>query len=143
MKKKRNELTWNDKLENLEAFLDGSEEDEVPSMAARREQLESRGIDVQRTIDLVRDRVAALRAKERLEEARLQRSALIEKMKAHAPTSEPSVFEQISQRLLSLVGTQPQLAGVYFRRFEKCGDEDMQSLLADLKMLEALDGEID
>jgi hypothetical protein len=138
MKKRQ---SWTEKLERFQAFLDGDEEEDRLSTAEKRALLEARGINVQRTLDGVADRIAALRARERLEAARTEREALLARVRSHAPRADRSLLDRIWESLEALFGPRPQLAQMYLRRFEQASEEDLQSLFEDIQMLREIDDE--
>lgn len=141
MKKKKQTPNWVEQIGHIEAFLDGLDDEDDSTPEARKALFEKRGWSVQRTLDAVHDHLAGRRAKQRLEAARAEREKLLEQVRGRTPTADPSLLDRIMTSLQSLVGRQPELAGVYFRRFEQAGPEDLQTLLEDLQALEEIDAE--
>lgn len=130
-----------EKLENFLGFIEELEDESTLTTEQKRAALAARGVDVGPSIDLVRERIAAMRAHQRLEAARAERSALLMRRMDHVDPADRSILARIHDLLQHLAGRQPELAGVYFRRFEEATPDDLQSLLDDLAQVQDMDAE--
>lgn len=101
-------------------------------------QLESAGIDTARIFKSVREKVGQAKARQRLAAAHERRQALLSKvtrLKAMAATGSTKLREHVKELLDAQFAGQ-QAATVLFRKFEEAKDEDLQSLLDDIVLLE-------
>lgn len=140
MKKRSNRQ----KLDALHSFLMAEENPSLLSSEERQAMLTAHGIDVQRQVDWVQDRIAAMKAEERLRQAREERERHLERFRESARESPtPSMLEQVREQIRTLLtalgGRHPQLVAGYFRRFEEASDADLETLLADLRFLQEMD----
>ncbi|NJD92192.1 MAG: hypothetical protein FIA91_11905 [Geobacter sp.] len=132
-----------DILKSLHGFIVGPEED-VTSLTPDQVQqyLKSEGIDSTPLVGDVKQRIAKLMAGQELANARERRLGLVSKTQ-HASVSEsqPSLKDKIRVMIERLTQGNPELATVYFRKFEESSEADLETLLEDLTLLEELDDE--
>lgn len=136
--------TASDILKSLNSFLLGPEED-VALLPADQVQgyLKSEGIDPAPLVNKVRQRIAKLKAERELTEAREKR------LKIAANNVKPAIHEDSSTSLREkirgmiemLKPSHPELAAVYYRKFEESVEDDLESLLEDLALLEKMEAE--
>lgn len=135
--------TASDILKSLNSFLLGPEED-VTLLPAEQVQgyLKSEGIDSAPLVTQVRQRIAKLKAEQELADAREKRLRFASDIN---PTTNadfsPSLRDRIRGMIEMLTPENPELAAVYFRKFEESAEEDLESLLEDLTLLEKMGDE--
>lgn len=135
--------TASDILKSLNSFLLGPEED-VTLLQAEQVQgyLKSRGIDPAPLVSHVKQRLVKLKAEQELSEARERRLRLANSVKpATVADTSPSLRDKIRDMIEMLKPANPELAAVYFRKFEESAEEDLESLLDDLTLLERMEAE--
>ncbi len=106
-------------------------------------ELKSAGIDTSAIMKSVREKIGQAKARQRLAAAHEKRQALLSKvtrLKALASESGARLREHVKQLLDAEFGGQQQ-AAVLFRKFEEAKDEDLQTLLDDIVLLDDLDDE--
>lgn len=132
-----------DILRSLNEFILGEEED-VTLLPPERIQshLKAEGIDPMPLVHQVRERIAKEKAKRELAEARERRLRYASNLQRPASgTSSPPLREKIREMLDMLKPVNPELAAVYYRKFEEATEDDLASMLEDLSLLEQMDGE--
>lgn len=135
--------TSSDILKSLNNFLLGPEED-VTLLPSEQVQgyLKSEGIDPALLVNQVRQRIAKLKAERELAEAREKRLKFANNVRpATVADSSPILKEKIRKMLELLKPSNPELAAVYFRKFEESAEDDLESLLDDLTLLENMEEE--
>jgi len=106
-------------------------------------ELKSVGIDTLAILKSVRDKVSQAQARQRLAAAHECRQTLLSKvtrLKAMASSGSAKLREQVKELLDAQFDGQ-QGAIVLFRKFEEAKDEDLQSLLDDIVLLDESDDE--
>lgn len=106
-------------------------------------ELKSVGIDTLAILKSVRDKVSQAQARQRLAAAHERRQTLLSKvtrLKAMASAGSAKLREQVKELLDAQFDGQ-QGAAVLFRKFEEAKDEDLQSLLDDIVLLDEPDDE--
>jgi hypothetical protein len=108
-----------------------------PSREEVRERLRAAGIDVAPAVQRVQQALKTARARAELEAARVARRPLLERMQGIVSP----VTEQLREGLRALINERFSGSGqlAYFRKLEEAAsEEDLQSLLEDLRRLEKL-----
>lgn len=128
-----------DVLKSLHEFIIGPEED-VAAMPMEQvnDILKSEGIDPTSLIKQVKQRIIKVKAEQELAEARQKRMDCVSKLQSHGATVTAGVKERVRAMIENLMPGSPELATVYFRKFEEANEEDLASLLDDLEALELL-----
>lgn len=129
-----------DVLRSLHEFVIGPEED-VTKMPIEQvnEYLKSEGIDPVPLVTHVRQRIAKLKAEQELAQAREQRMNYAQRLSsASGKVSLTGLRDKVQEMIQGLTTGNPELASVYFRKFEEASDDDLESLLEDLSMLEEM-----
>ena len=101
-------------------------------------ELKSAGVDTGRIFKSIREKVGQAKARQRLAAAHERRQALLSKvtqLKAMASTGSTRLRHHVKELLDAQFAGQ-QAAAVLFRKFEEAKDEDLQSLLDDIVLLE-------
>lgn len=132
-----------DILKSMNSFLLGPEED-VAFLPAEQIQgcLKSEGIDPVPLVNQVRQRIAKLRAARELAEARVKRLRYEDNFKPVASgNSTLSLKEKIGELIEMLKPSNPELAAVYYRKFEESAEDDLESLFEDLILLKNMEEE--
>lgn len=132
-----------DILKSLHGFIVSPEEDVTMLPAEQIQQyLKSEGIDTTPLVHQVRQRIGKLKAERELAEARSKRLSCINNLRQPpGGASAPTVKEKIQEMIQKLTSGNPELAAVYFRKFEESNDGDLETLLEDLTLLEDMDEE--
>jgi hypothetical protein len=103
------------------------------------EELRRRGIDVTRAFGKVQQALQSARARADLEAAKKSRPGLLRQLKGLAGSSSVAALDEIRRLITQKSGGQVQAA--FFRRLESASSEDdLRSLLDDIRRLEALSG---
>lgn len=129
-----------DILKSLHGFIAGPDED-VTNLPADQIQsyLKSEGIDTTHLVHNVRQRIAKLKAERELADAREKRKSFISELHATVGSMyQPSLKDKIREMIERLTQGSPDLAAVYFRKFEETNESDLESLLEDLNILEKM-----
>lgn len=129
-----------DVLRSLHEFIIGPEED-VTKMPIEQvhEYLKSTGIDPAPLVTHVRQRIMKLKAEQELAQAREKRMNYAQRLTSYGEKiSLAGLKEKIQDMIQGLTTGNPELASVYFRKFEGASDSDLESLLEDLSMLEEM-----
>ncbi|BEH09901.1 hypothetical protein GSUET_15130 [Geobacter sulfurreducens subsp. ethanolicus] len=126
-------------VKSLHELVCGDETDNIDTMPLEEVclRLKKNGIDHERVIIDVRDRLAKLTATARLDAARAQRLALADKSKGTAPVLK-GLKDKITELLSGMQLNNPQTAAAFFRKFESTPDDDLESLYRDLQELQQL-----
>lgn len=101
-------------------------------------ELKKAGIDTAAVIKTVREKIGQAKSRQRLVAARERREALLAKvtrLKAMATTGGAKLREHVRELLETQFGGQ-QEALVLFHKFEDAKDEDLQTLLDDILLLD-------
>lgn len=129
-----------DVLRSLHEFVVGPEEDfkEMP-IEQVNEYLKSEGIDPVPLVTHVRQRIAKLKAEQELAQAREKRMNYSQKTSSHSDQiSLTGLRDMVQEMIQSLTAGNPAMASVYFRKFEEASDDDLESLLEDLSLLDEM-----
>lgn len=103
------------------------------------EYLKSEGIDPVPLVNHVRQRIAKLKAEQELAQAREQRINYAQKLSSFGEKiSLADLRDRIQEMIQGLTSGNPELASVYFRKFEEASDSDLESLIEDLSMLDEM-----
>lgn len=122
------------------AFLVPS--DEGVSREEVQDDLRRLGIDLGRSLSRVRDALECKNARRALDEARLRRHSVVERLKSIQAAPDNQLRERI-QAMLGGWSDKPQSA-VLFRKLEKASTEqDLRSLYDDLCRLKSLSEDTD
>lgn len=106
-------------------------------------ELKSAGIDTAALMKNVREKIGQAKARQRLAAAQERRRKLLSKvtqLKTMASESGARLREHVKELLDAEFGGQQQ-AAVLFRKFEEAKDEDLQTLLDDIVLLDDTDDE--
>ncbi len=106
-------------------------------------ELKSAGIDTAALLKSVREKINQAKSRQRLATAHERRQALLSKvtrLKATAARGGTRLLDQVKELLDAQFAGQQQ-AAVLFRKFEEAKEEDLQSLLDDIVLLDAPDDE--
>jgi hypothetical protein len=129
-------------LKSLHTFLSGPKEDvKTIPMAEIDAYLKENGIDTTPIENDVLQRVAKLMAETELAEARGKRviaCAFMEKEPTRRGEAVAVLREKIDGLITDLMKGNPELASVYFRKYDEAKEEDLASLLDDLTHLTRL-----
>jgi hypothetical protein len=110
---------------------------EEPSREEVRERLRAAGIDVAPAVQRVKQALRTSQARAHLEAARARRQPLLEKMQGIVSPVAEQLREGLRELITQRFSGTGQLA--YFRKLEDAAsEEDLQSLLDDLRRLEQL-----
>lgn len=138
MTEKKRPQTANDALRMLHEFLLGEEPD-FRSMPNEEVQgyLEEAGVDPNPTIRAIRNQVAKAKGAQALKTARAKRQLRAEQA-AHAKGELRELQSMGREQLLGLVHQMVghDAAAVHLRKYEELDDDDLRSLIEDLKMLD-------
>lgn len=100
-------------------------------------ELAKEGIDTKSLISDTITKITKVKTQKRLATARAKRSKLQE---LAAIKDKTGSFSNVKQKLLEIISdinkSEPKLASMYFRKLEEVDEEDLQSILEDLLMLE-------
>ena len=127
-------------LKSLHEFVIGPEEDvtKIP-MEQIHGYLKSEGVDPSPLVNQVRQRIVKLKAERELAEAREKRMNYAKRLHPHGEKVSLAVLrDRIQGMIEGLTTGNPDLAAVYFRKFEEASDGDLESLLDDLTLLEEM-----
>ncbi|MDD5286788.1 MAG: hypothetical protein PHD54_13110 [Desulfuromonadaceae bacterium] len=129
-----------DVLRSLHEFIIGPEEDVTETPIEQvHEYLKSEGIDPAPLVTHVRQRILKLKAERELALAREERMNYAQRLSSHGEKVSPTgLREKIQNMIQGLTIGNPELATVYFRKFEEASDSDLESLLEDLALLEEM-----
>lgn len=129
--KKRDAIVW----ERFFEFIMPPTSDDAP-IADVEAELTRRGIDTKPAFAKVKRALAAVRARAELEAARAKRPGLVEQISSIVAPPIESVRENVRKKIERL--TAPQQAA-YYRKLEgAASDDDLRSLLDDLRRLDAM-----
>lgn len=126
-----------DAVKALARFLHDSEVENEPREQIQAE-LKNAGIDTAAVMKTVREKIDQAKSRQRLTAAHVRRQALLKKvarLKAMAAVGGAKLRAQIKEMLDAEFAGQ-QEAVVLFRKFEQAKDEDLQTLLDDILLLD-------
>lgn len=115
------------------------EDDEGLTDAQVDEELRRRGIDVTRAFGRVQQALQSAKARAELEAARKSRPSLLRQLKGITGSSTGAALDELRKLIAGKPGGQIQAA---FRKLEStASEEDVRSLLDDIRRLDELAGE--
>lgn len=126
-----------DAVKALARLLHRSEVEDEPRELMRAE-LKSAGIDSAAVLKTVREKITQAKSRQRLAIARERRQALlgrVAELGATAARGRERLLERVKELLDEQFGGE-QKAVVLFRKFEEAKEEDLQSLLDDIILLD-------
>lgn len=126
-----------DAVKALARFLHEPEIENEPREQIQAE-LKAAGIDTAAVMKTVREKIAQARSRQRLAAAHERRRELLEKvtkLKATAAEGGARLLQEVKELLDARFAGQQQ-AAVLFRKFEEAKEEDLQSLLDDIVLLD-------
>lgn len=131
-------------VKTLARFLHDPCEDEDASREHIQAELRKAGINTPAVSKAVRERIEQARARQQLAAARAKREAWLARI-AQLPTVAAAGAARVRERVKDLLEAQlgTAQATVHFRKFEEANDDDLQSLLDDLTLLDQIGGEDD
>ncbi|MGO8903026.1 MAG: hypothetical protein ACLQU5_32485 [Isosphaeraceae bacterium] len=116
--------------------------DEDLNRAEVQEELRRRGIDVTRAVNKVQQALRTAKARAELEAARKSRLGLLARARGISLTDIGGSLEELKRRIAEQFQGQAQAA--FFRKLEAAeSKEDLQSLLEDAHLLDALSEDSD
>lgn len=121
----------------LARFLYEPEIEDEPREQIQAE-LKDAGINTSAVMKTVREKIAQAKSRQRLAIAHERRQALLEKvgrLRAAGVAGGAKLREQVKELLDAQFGERHDVA-VLFRKFEEAKDEDLQTLLDDILLLE-------
>jgi hypothetical protein len=127
-------------IKSLHELVCGDEIDNVETIPMEEvcSNLKKHNIDHERVISGVRTRLNKITAKAKLDEARAQRLALVDKPNVAMP-SLAGLKDRITELISSMQLNNPQAAATFFRKYESAPDSDLESLYRDLQELQQLE----
>jgi hypothetical protein len=129
-----------DAVRALHLFLIGSEDGETLPAETVRRQLELAHVDINKLSADIRKKISQAQNRLRLTEI-AERAQSIPKQVSQsfvdAGAALGDLRRQVQQAIERISSAQPETALVFHRKLEESTDEDLASLLADLKELEA------
>jgi hypothetical protein len=131
-----------DAVKALARFLHEPEIEDEPREQIQAE-LRNAGIDTAAVMKTVREKIGQAKSRQRLAAARERRQALLEKvnrLKAMTAVGGAKLRAQVKEILDAEFAGQ-QEAVVLFRKFEAAKDEDLQTLLDDILLLDEIGDE--
>lgn len=126
-------------LNDLYTFSYGDEGQSLESPETAKKNLEQAGINIDSTLQFIQQKYNLERNRKKLAEGKEARKKFLQNpvLVAAAETID-QVKNQIENFLGDLKERKPRVAAVYFSRFKESSDEDLYSLLEDLRELEAV-----
>lgn len=126
-------------INRIFSFAEDPDDVQTMSIEEVRAYLADEGIDTRHAHRQLRERLAAIQGRRRLEEAKRKREAFsteLSNLLAIPREVVDDVRSEIARRLESLNVSNPSLAQAYFRKFENASQGDLDSLLSDIQLLE-------
>jgi hypothetical protein len=135
-----NQLKASDILRELHELLQEPELDIAAlSLKDVQAELTRRGIDTKPLLTRAKQQLAKAHAEKELSEARNQREGLLQRLnliKGKLVRTPAILREHILSTLGNLATENPTVAAAYFSKFEEASDDDLQSLMDDLNLLD-------
>lgn len=135
--------TGKELVDRLLAFAQNPAEDVISMSTAEIDAyLQEEGIDAGAGCRELKRKLKAINGQRRLADARRgmeQFAGQVSRLAAKPKDALTNVREEILHRLGTISGSEPAVAQVYFRKLEGATDDDLESILEDLKLLDELE----
>ena len=128
-------------LNDLYSFVYGDENKDERSIEKARKNVKSSGIDITKILKFADEQSERLKKKSKLEMARAKRLEIENGIVRSISGAYEGLRGEVELMIRELAAINLNQAQVYFNRFKKCNDEDLESLKQDLQLLESLDEE--
>ncbi|MDP0495336.1 MAG: hypothetical protein Q7Q73_03920 [Verrucomicrobiota bacterium JB024] len=131
--------TPNDILNDLYSFAYGDEETEIITPENALKHVSAAGIDLEKLQRFVEEQACIETKKIKLQKAKLKRQQLLGSTASSMLQAGKDIRSQVQAMIEGIKHAHPQQAAVYFNRFQECDEDDLQTLMDDLQLLQKMD----